>query len=105
MTSKRVSHRSLYALILLIILTAVAVPVFQRSVVRSRELMLRNHLYTLRVTIGEYTFDKKRGPQKLGDLIQAGYLRDVPIDPMTGSSRTWRVTIRRSGRSAEPSIL
>jgi general secretion pathway protein G len=66
--------------------------------------MLKNHLYTLRVTIDEYTFDKKRAPQKLGDLIQAGYLSEVPIDPMTGSDRTWRVTVRKSGPSAEPDI-
>jgi general secretion pathway protein G len=92
MKSKRVWHLSRYALILLIILTAAAVPVYRRSVARAREAVLKNNLYTLRFTIHEYTSEKKKAPRTLDDLVQAGYLRAVPFDPMTGSNRTWRAT-------------
>jgi general secretion pathway protein G len=67
--------------------------------------MLKNHLTTLRVTIDEYTFDKKRPPRGLDDLVQGGYLGEVPIDPMTGSDRTWRPVVKTSDGSSEPGIL
>jgi general secretion pathway protein G len=105
MTRKRVSHLWHFTLVLLTILTVVAVPAFRRSLVRSKEFSLKNHLYTLRVTIDEYTFDKKKPPRRLDDLVKAGYLLAVPIDPMTGSDRTWRATIRTSDRSNAPGIF
>jgi len=43
----------------------------------------------LRNLIDEYTCDKKKAPQALSDLVAAGYLREIPIDPMTGSNDTW----------------
>jgi general secretion pathway protein G len=69
--------------------------------VRSKESMLKNQLYALRFTIDEYTFDKKHPPQSLGDLVQAGYLREIPIDPMTASDLTWLT----SGQSNVPGIV
>jgi general secretion pathway protein G len=67
--------------------------------------MLKNHLTTLRVTIDEYIFDKKKTPQRLEDLVQAGYLREVPIDPMTGSSQTWREQARAADGSHQRGII
>jgi general secretion pathway protein G len=43
----------------------------------------------MRTVIDEYTFDKKAAPQRLEDLVTEGYLRAVPIDPMTSSNETW----------------
>lgn len=73
------------------ILIAIAVPIYQKSLVRTRESLLKNNLFTLRTVIDEYTFDKQKAPQTLDDLVSQGYLRAVPVDPMTGSGRTWRV--------------
>ena len=73
------------------VLIAVAVPLYTKSIARTKESLLRQNLFTLRTVIDEYTFDKKAAPQRLEDLVEAGYLRAVPIDPMTGSDRTWRV--------------
>jgi general secretion pathway protein G len=73
------------------ILLATAVPMYQKSLVRTKESLLKNNLFTLRTVIDEYTFDKQKAPQTLQDLVDQGYLRGVPLDPMTGSSETWRV--------------
>ena len=67
------------------ILTMIAVPMYQKSIVSTKESLLRNNLFTLRTVIDEYTFDKKKAPQTLEDLVHEGYLRSVPIDPMTGN--------------------
>jgi len=73
------------------ILLATAVPMYQKSLVRTKESLLKNNLFTLRTVIDEYTFDKQKAPQTLQDLVDQGYLRGVPLDPMTGSTDTWRV--------------
>jgi general secretion pathway protein G len=72
------------------ILVSMAVPLYQKSILRAKESVLRNNLFTLRTVIDEYTFDKQKAPQSLQDLVSAGYLRQVPVDPMTGSNGTWR---------------
>ncbi len=69
------------------ILLATAVPMYQKSLVRTKESLLKNNLFTLRTVIDEYTFDKQKAPQTLQDLVDQGYLRGVPLDPMTGSNR------------------
>lgn len=73
------------------ILVAIAVPLYQKSLIRTKETLLHNNLFTLRQVIDEYTFDKKKAPQTLDDLVNEGYLRAVPIDPITGSNQTWRL--------------
>jgi len=73
------------------ILVSIAVPMYQKSLKRAKESMLHSHLSTMRTVIDEYTFDKKKAPQTLQDLVSEGYLRAVPIDPLTGSDQTWRV--------------
>jgi general secretion pathway protein G len=72
------------------IMVAIAVPLYQKALIRSKESLLKNNLFTLRTTIDEYTYDKKKAPQTLQDLVSEGYLRAVPLDPITGSSDTWR---------------
>jgi len=92
-------RRNGYTLIELIVVMAiisimlsVAVPMYQKSVRRTKESVLKNNLFTLRTVIDEYTFDKKKAPQSLQDLVSQGYLRQVPIDPMTGSDQ-WRIVM------------
>ena len=73
------------------ILVSIAVPLYQKSIIRAKESVLRNNLFTLRTVIDEYTYDKKKAPQSLEDLVNEGYLRQIPIDPITGSDQTWVV--------------
>ncbi len=78
-------------LTIITILVTIAVPYYQKSIIRSKESILRNNLFTMRTVIDEYTYDKQKAPQTLQDLVTEGYLRSVPLDPMTGSDNTWKV--------------
>ena len=55
----------------------------------AREAVLREDLHVMRAAIDSYTMDKQKAPQSLDDLIQDGYLRSIPEDPMTHSRETW----------------
>jgi general secretion pathway protein G len=68
---------------IIMILLSVAVPTYQRSILRARETVLRDNLFTLRSVIQQYTLDKQKAPQSLDDLVSAGYVRAIPNDPMT----------------------
>src|SRR5271154_6539793 len=90
------------------VLMAVAVPIYTRSIQRSKESVLRSNLYTLRTVIDEYTYDKQKAPQSLQDLVTEGYLREVPKDPMTDSNTTWRLVMEDAVQSVnqnEPGIF
>jgi general secretion pathway protein G len=71
---------------LILILVSIAVPIYNRSITRAKEAVLRQDLFTLRQVISQYTLDKQKAPQSLDDVISAGYLKVVPTDPMTGSA-------------------
>jgi general secretion pathway protein G len=89
------------------IIITMAIPIYNKSLVRARETVLKNNLFTLRTVIDEYTYDKQKAPQDLRDLVEAGYLRGIPIDPMTGRNDTWRVEMEDSLASVnqtEPGI-
>jgi len=75
---------------IIIILMAVAIPNYNRTVIQSRESVLRSNLSTLRSVISQYTLDKQKAPQSLDELVQAGYLRQIPVDPMTKETN-WEV--------------
>lgn len=75
---------------IVMILMAVAVPMYNRSVVQAREAVLRSNLTNLRSVISQYTLDKQKAPTSLDDLVTAGYLRQVPEDPTTRQSN-WEV--------------
>jgi general secretion pathway protein G len=90
------------------IIISVAVPLYQKAIIRTKESVLKNNLFTIRVVIDEYTFDKQKAPQSLQDLVSEGYLRQIPVDPMTGLSTTWRVIMEEAMSSVnqtEPGIF
>jgi general secretion pathway protein G len=90
------------------ILVSVAVPFYQKSILRSKESVLKNNLFTLRTVIDEYTFDKQKAPQNLQDLVTEGYLRTVPVDPITQSDNSWKLIMEDAGGSvnqSEPGIF
>ena len=72
------------------ILISIALPIYTTSLLRAREAVLRQDLFTLRSLISQYTLDKQKAPQSLDDLIQGGYLKIIPKDPMTNESN-WEV--------------
>jgi len=74
---------------IIVILMSVAIPRYQASILRARETVLRDDLYTLRSVIDQYTLDKQKAPQSLQDLVEAGYLKSLPMDPFTNSRESW----------------
>jgi general secretion pathway protein G len=104
---RKVVVLSAIALIGLIIVAALGVAWFQKSVVRTRETVLANNLHVLRQTIDQYAHDNKKAPKTLRDLVSQGYLRAVPIDPITGNDQ-WRIVMEDAQASvnpAEPGIV
>jgi general secretion pathway protein G len=93
---------------IVVILITMAIPIYNNTIKRSKETVLKQNLFTLRTVIDNYTFDKQKAPQSLQDLVSEGYLRTVPNDPMTGSNQTWR-TIQEDAvqtvNQAEPGIF
>ena len=73
------------------ILASMAIPMYQSVILRSKETVLRNNLTEMRRTIDQFTADKKKAPQTLQDLVDGGYYREIPIDPITNSRETWEV--------------
>jgi len=71
------------------ILVSISVPIYANMIRRAKEAVLKEDLHTLRTAIDSYTVDKEKAPESLDDLVQAGYLKAVPLDPMTQSSDTW----------------
>jgi len=68
---------------LIAILVAIAVPNYNQSLLRAKESVLRQDLFQLRSLISQYTLDKQKAPQSLDDLVQAGYIKQIPNDPTT----------------------
>jgi general secretion pathway protein G len=76
-------------MLIIAILAAVAIPMYLASVKSAKEAVLKEDLHVLRGAIDAYTADKEKAPQSLDDLVQGGYLRKIPVDPMTHSDTTW----------------
>lgn len=74
------------------ILASIAVPSYLSSMKAAKEAVLKEDLHVMRNAIDSYTMDKEKAPQSLDDLVQAGYLKSIPTDPMTHSDQTWVTT-------------
>ena len=71
------------------ILVAIAIPMYQQVLVRSKETVLLDNQRAINEVIDQYTADNKKAPQSLQDLVDKGYFREVPKDPITDSRDTW----------------
>jgi general secretion pathway protein G len=76
-------------MLIIAILAAVAIPAYLASIKAAKEAVLKEDLHVLRGAIDAYTADKEKAPQALDDLVQGGYLKKLPVDPMTHSDSTW----------------
>jgi general secretion pathway protein G len=90
---KRESGFTLIELIIVMaiiaILASIAVPSYLSSMKAAKEAVLNEDLHVMRSAIDSYTMDKQKAPQSLEDLVQAGYLKSIPTDPITHSDQTW----------------
>jgi general secretion pathway protein G len=85
---------------IIIILAAVALPQYQRTIRHTREAVLRDDLFKMRSLLDQYAADKGKLPQSLDDLITEGYMRELPVDPFTGQ-KDWQVTLGEDPNSSE----
>src|ERR1039458_2076960 len=72
------------------VLATLAIPSFIGAIKSAREAVLREDLHVMRAAIDSYTMDKQKAPQSLDDLVQDGYLKVIPEDPITHSKDTWQ---------------
>ena len=68
---------------MILILLSIAIPLYNHSILRAKEAVLRQDLFNLRSVISQYTLDKQKAPQSLEDLVQANYMKQIPKDPFT----------------------
>ena len=90
------------------ILTVVAFGQHARSIRKAKEAVLKEDLYIMRTAINQYFADKGKYPESLDALVEERYLRDIPVDPITGSKETWETEYAEMGGedeiSTEPGI-
>jgi general secretion pathway protein G len=92
---------------IILILITMAIPIYNNTIRRSKETVLKQNLFTLRTVIDNYTYDKQKAPQTLQDLVSDGYLRAIPMDPMANSIN-WKIIMEDASQSvnqSEPGIF
>ena len=85
---------------IIIILAAVALPQYQKTIMHARETVLRDDLFRMRSLIDSYSADKGKLPQSLDDLVAAGYMREIPTDPIT-EQKDWNLEVGEDPYSSE----
>jgi general secretion pathway protein G len=83
------------------ILAAIALPNYQRSIVKARESVLKENLYWMRDAIDQYFLDNGKYPESLEQLVEKKYLRAIPIDPIT-EKKDWIVVREEFDEFSEP---
>jgi general secretion pathway protein G len=74
----------------ILIIASISAPIYTTALVRAREAVLRDDLFTLRSLIDRFTLDFGRAPARLEEIVEKGYLGRIPTDPFTGSNETWQ---------------
>jgi general secretion pathway protein G len=81
----------------MLILAAISISLYRTALLNSREATLRTNLAAMRDAIDQYSTDRKMAPQALNDLVESGYVRQLPIDPITNSNTSWKPVIDDGG--------
>lgn len=85
---------------IIVILASVALPQYQKATRHARETVLRDDLFQMRKLIDQYAADKGKLPQSLDELVSAGYMREIPEDPITGEAN-WTIETGEDPASLE----
>src|SRR5438046_714107 len=76
---------------IIIVLAAITLPQYQKTIMHTREAVLKDDLLKMRSLIDQFAADKGRLPQSLDEIVSEGYMREVPVDPFTGK-KDWAIT-------------
>ncbi|WP_290902704.1 prepilin-type N-terminal cleavage/methylation domain-containing protein [Aquabacterium sp.] len=79
------------------LLASIVAPRYFRSVDNAREAALKTSLNVMRDAIDKYAADRGNYPESLDEMVQRGYLRQVPEDPLTGRRDSWQMLAPRPG--------
>ncbi|MSO61317.1 MAG: prepilin-type N-terminal cleavage/methylation domain-containing protein [Acidobacteria bacterium] len=82
----------LVVLTLIVVLASMGMTQYRNSVTRAEEAVLKENLFRMNDAIDQYYADKNKWPSDLAELSSAGYIREIPIDPMTKAKDTWTTT-------------
>ena len=85
---------------IIIILASVALPQYQKTIMHARETVLKDDLFNMRKLIDQYSADKGKLPQSLDELVSAGYMREIPKDPIT-DNKDWNIVTGEDPYSTE----
>jgi general secretion pathway protein G len=85
---------------IIIILAAITLPQYQKTITQTREAVLKDDLRKMRSLIDQFAADKGRLPQSLDEIASEGYMREVPTDPFTGQ-KDWALTTGEDANSLE----
>lgn len=85
---------------IIIILASIILPQYRKTITQTQEAVLRDDLFKMRSLIDQFAADKGRLPQSLEELVSEGYIRDVPVDPVTGQ-KDWTITTGDDPNSTE----
>lgn len=106
MSKKRRKHPQGFTLIEMSVVVAIigilyctVVPLYGTTIQRTRETALKQDLFVLRKTVDDYFRDHEEWPKSLQVLVERGYLRAVPVDPMTKKTDTWVVVPSEPGEN------
>lgn len=80
----------LIVMTLIIILATVGMTQYRNAITRAEEATLKENLFRMRDALDQFYADKNKWPSDLADLASEGYIREVPVDPMTKSKDTWQ---------------
>ena len=73
------------------IVASLVIPQYRKTPLKAKEAVLKEDLYILRDLIDQHFADKGKYPESLQTLVDEGYLRKIPVDPITGSAETWQL--------------
>jgi general secretion pathway protein G len=89
----------------ILILASISAPIYTTCVVRAREAVLHDDLFTMRKLTNQFTLDNGRAPARLEEIVEKGYLGRIPTDPFTGSNETWQVQNEGAPLSSKQTAL
>ena len=80
----------LIVMTLVVILASVGMVQYRNTVTRAEESTLKENLFRMRDAMDQFYADKNKWPTDLAELVSAGYIREVPVDPITKSKDSWQ---------------